>query len=61
VSSEFIKALRDLGYERVPVDDLVNMRIHGVTPEFIRRVNGTKVAAASVDQLVNMRIHGREE
>jgi len=25
---EFIRGLRDLGYDRVAVDDLVNMRIH---------------------------------
>jgi hypothetical protein len=61
VSPEFIRALHDLGYERVPVEDLVSMRIHGVTPDFVRRVNARQGAPVDVERLVDMRIHGRED
>ena len=36
MSRAFIDELAALGYERVPLDDLVALRIHGASPEFIR-------------------------
>ena len=47
-----------LGYEHLSADDLVSMRIHGVTTEFARRVK-EREPAVTVDELVSMRIHGR--
>ena len=55
---DFVRQIRDLGFRDVSVDDLVSMRIHGVTPEFARRVKARE-PGVTVDDLVGMRIHGR--
>jgi hypothetical protein len=44
----------------VAVDELVSLRIHGVTTEFVRRVQGRTGKAVTVDHLVSLRIHGEE-
>jgi hypothetical protein len=41
------------------VDDLVSLRIHGVTTDFVKRVQGRSGKSVSVDQIVSMRIHGQ--
>ena len=55
---EFVRDLKSLGYDHVPVDDLVSMRIHGATPEFVRDLKSLGYDHIPVDSLVSMRIHG---
>jgi len=43
----------------VSVEDLVSMRIHGVSPEFVRRVQASR-GSVSIERLVSMRIHGED-
>jgi hypothetical protein len=43
----------------VAVEELVSMRIHGVSPEFVRRVQASR-GAVRIERLVEMRIHGQE-
>ena len=56
---QYVKDLKDLGYTNVPVEDLVRMRIHGVTPQFIRDVNAAGFKNMSADDLVDFSIRGR--
>jgi len=58
VSPEFIAKLQGLGYAHPDPDELVAMRIHGVTPDYIAAMKGRGMQNLSIDQLVNMRIHG---
>jgi len=48
------------GARRLTPDELVSMRIHGVTPEFARQLAAANPAYArlTTDQLVALRIHG---
>ena len=41
------------------MDDLVSLRIHGVTTDFVKRVQGRSGKSVTVDRLVSMRIHGQ--
>src|SRR2546425_602714 len=50
--------LATLGYERVPMDKLIALRIHGASVEFIRGLAGLGYKQLPVDQLVALRIHG---
>ena len=43
--------------QRPSVDDLVKMKIHGVTPEFVRQTRELGFKDLSIDDLVKMRIH----
>jgi hypothetical protein len=43
----------------VSVDELVSMRIHGVTADLARRVKA-RDPGITIDELVSMRIHGRD-
>jgi len=54
----FIRELKELGYDHVPADELVSMRIHSVTTKFIKELKTLGYETAPVDQLVSMQIHG---
>ncbi len=56
VSANFVGELRQLGYSGLSAEEIVRLRIHGVTPDFIRRTNAG--GQRSVDELVRMRISG---
>jgi hypothetical protein len=47
-----------LGYRSLTADQLVQMRIHGVTPEFVRTLQQQGIRTRSADQLVRLRISG---
>ena len=55
----YIEELAQLGYRGVPADDLVQMRIFGVTPDFIRSVERRGMGRPPIAELVQMRITGR--
>jgi hypothetical protein len=57
VTPEYIREMRDLGFQHVSHDELVATRIHGVTPGYIRqmRKGGWDL---SLDDYQAFRIHG---
>ena len=57
-SGDFINDLAAAGYTGLSVDELVELKTHGVTPEYIRDMNALFNRKLSVDTLVGMRIHG---
>jgi hypothetical protein len=58
VSPEFIGQLQKLGFAHPEPDQLIAMRIHGVTPDFITGLQSCGMKNLTVDQLVSLRIHG---
>jgi hypothetical protein len=58
VSPDFIGQLQKLGYSHPEPDQLIAMRIHGVTPDFITGLQSRGMKNLSIDQLVSLRIHG---
>jgi hypothetical protein len=42
----------------VGIDDLIAMRIHGVSPDYIAGLQKRGVKNLTIDKLVEMRIHG---
>jgi hypothetical protein len=46
-----VQALKDLGYDKVGVDDLVTLRDHGLTPERIRAANARAGSRLPLDLL----------
>jgi hypothetical protein len=58
VSPEFIEKMQSLGYKHPEPEQLVAMRIHGVTPEFVSNLRSRGMQNLTIEQLVNLRIHG---
>jgi len=58
VTPAFVRDLQALGYKDVSVDDLVNLRIHGVSIEDARKAK-SRHKDVSAEELVDMKIHGR--
>jgi hypothetical protein len=59
VTPEFIEKLKQLGYPHPEPDQLIAMRIHGVTPEYITSMRSQHgMQNLTIEQLVNLRIHG---
>ena len=56
VDDGYVRELRTLGYTDIAADEIVRMRVHGVTADFIRRANAG--ARRSPDELVRLRIGG---
>src|SRR5258706_416465 len=56
--ADFISGMGRLGYARLPIDKLVELRIHGVTPDFIRGMAALGFKDQTLSDLVTFRIHG---
>jgi hypothetical protein len=57
VTPEHIRAMREVGFERITAEELVASRIHGITPEFVREMKEEGLQL-SFDELQSARIHG---
>ena len=57
MTADFIHELEELGYKDIAADDLVKMRIHGVTPRWIRHLR-QKGIDLDVDDLIKLKISG---
>jgi hypothetical protein len=60
VTPEFVRELKELGYEGLAAGLLVEMRSHGVTPEFIRDVQEAGYRRPAPEDLIQLRDHGVE-
>jgi beta-lactamase regulating signal transducer with metallopeptidase domain len=54
---DFIAGLAAEGYANLPVDDLLALRTHGVTPAFIHEMNALLNRKLAVDTLTAFKIH----
>jgi len=50
--------VQKLGYSHPEPDQLIAMRIHGVTPEYISKLQSRGMKDLTIDKLVSLRIHG---
>lgn len=57
-SGDFINDLAAAGYTGLSVDELVELKTHGVTLEYIREMNALFNKKLSVETLAGMKIHG---
>ena len=57
VTAEFVARIRALGYSRALVDELVSLRVHGVSPDEIAAFQ-KKFGKVSLEQSVELTIHG---
>ena len=58
VEPALIEDISTPGLGDLSVDDLVQMKIHGIDPEFVRGTLATGFPDVTVDELVQMKIHG---
>ena len=54
---EYVRDLKELGYSDLKPQQLVTMRIHGVTTDFARELKSMGYNSVSSEQMVTMRIH----
>jgi hypothetical protein len=59
ITREFAREIRDSGL-RASVNDLLQLRIHGVTLDYIREARQAGYSNFTVEDLVQLRIHGVE-
>jgi hypothetical protein len=57
VTPDYIRQMREIGISKMTVDDLVSMKIHGVSAEDARRILRAD-PSATADDLVSWKIHG---
>lgn len=54
----FLAALAQAGYGNLEVDEIVEMKVHGITPDFIRQMSAAGFGKLTSRQLVELRVHG---
>ncbi|MEK6409867.1 MAG: M56 family metallopeptidase [Acidobacteriota bacterium] len=55
---DFISEMVSAGLTNLKVDQLVALKIHGVTAQFVRELAGTVTKKLTVDEIIAMKIHG---
>ncbi len=55
--NDFIKAFEALGYKNIPVDDIIDLKIHNVTPEFIKMFHKAGYSNIPLDDVMGLKIH----
>jgi hypothetical protein len=58
VTPEFIRSMRDVGYQTITEDQLVRLRIHKVDAQFIRDARADGFALLTPGDAVDLAIHG---
>ncbi|BDC52886.1 hypothetical protein F183_A52010 [Bryobacterales bacterium F-183] len=53
-----LAALAETGYKDLPVDDIIKLKEHGVTPQFLREMTSAGWGKLSVDELTKLHNHG---
>ena len=53
-----MRELSELGFQKIPADELVELGIHHVTPRFVREMRRKYGEDLTLIQLLDMRIHG---
>jgi beta-lactamase regulating signal transducer with metallopeptidase domain len=57
-SQDFVSEMASAGLTNLKVDQLVALKIHGVTAQFVRELVGIVTKKLTVDEIVAMKIHG---
>jgi len=58
VDPSYIASLREVGYERLSLQELRRARDHGVTRGFIQRVKARGYGKPSLDEVIRLRDRG---
>jgi hypothetical protein len=53
-----VKELRDLGFTDLGIDEICELRNHGVKPDYVREMRELGLAALDVDELIELKNHG---
>lgn len=56
-SSSYIDGMKAAGLENLTVDDLIGLKIQGITPEYVKEIHQLGIKA-NVDELIGMKIQG---
>ena len=51
VSTDFVRELASLGYRNLPLETLVRLRDHGVTPSFVSELKTTRPTISSTSRI----------
>jgi beta-lactamase regulating signal transducer with metallopeptidase domain len=57
-SSDFLSGMQAAGFRNLTIDQLIDLKTHGVTPEFARGVQQAGYADVKPEQLIKLRDHG---
>jgi archaellum component FlaD/FlaE len=54
----FITELKEIGYDKLPIEQLVRMQDHVVTVQFIKKMRSRGFNDSSIDELIRLADHG---
>ena len=57
-TQDFITEMKAAGLTNLTIDQLVALKIHGVTSQYVREITATLTKKLTADEVVAMRIHG---